>query len=80
MRVTLAGLALSALLVVVPFAQARPVQSAGQLPTRGVFVPFVSLAGVQLGSLSFAVPSLFIEWAVGESRRVPVWGMGPVPA
>ena len=65
MRVILAGLALSALLVVVPFAQARPAQSAGQLPTRGVFVPFVSLAGVQLGFTQAKVKA-----ALGSNYRL----------
>ena len=43
MRVTLAGLLLTAALVVVPCVDAQSARLAGQLPTRGVFVPGVSL-------------------------------------
>ena len=65
MRVAVATLMLSTLLAVVPFAQAGPAQSAGQLPTRGIFVPGVSLAGIQLGFTQARVKA-----ALGSNYRL----------
>jgi hypothetical protein len=49
MRVTLVSLLLVSALAIVPAAGAKNARVSGQLPTRGVFVPGVSLAGVKLG-------------------------------
>ena len=49
MRVTLVSLLLAFALVVVPGVGAQNARVSGQLPARGIFVPGVSLAGVQLG-------------------------------
>jgi hypothetical protein len=48
-RVAIGLLALAFALALVPGGLARPAHVAGQLPTRGIFVPGVSLAGVKLG-------------------------------
>ena len=65
MRVTLAGLLLTAALAVVPCVDAQSASLAGQLPTRGVFVPGVSLAGIQLGFTQARV-----EAALGSNYRL----------
>jgi len=48
-RVTLVSILVGLALALVPAAGARSAAQAGQLPTRGIFVPGVSLAGVHLG-------------------------------
>jgi hypothetical protein len=48
-RVTLVSLLVGLALVVVPAVGAQNARVSGQLPTRGIFVPGVSLAGVHLG-------------------------------
>ena len=65
MRVTLAGLLLTAALAVVPAVDAQNARLAGQLPTRGVFVPGVSLAGIQLGFTQTRVKA-----ALGSNYRL----------
>ena len=49
MRVTLVSLLLVTALALVPAAGAQNARVSGQLPTRGIFVPGVSLAGIKLG-------------------------------
>ena len=49
MRVTLVSLLVGLALVAVPSVGAQNARVTGQLPTRGVFIPGVSLAGIHLG-------------------------------
>jgi len=48
-RVTLVSLLVGLALIVVPGVGAQSSRVSGRLPTRGIFVPGVSLAGIQLG-------------------------------
>ncbi|HZO96464.1 MAG TPA: hypothetical protein VFB42_03745 [Gaiellaceae bacterium] len=73
------ALVLSLALAVVPHAQAQKAQAAGQLPTRGVFVPGVSLAGVKLGDTMVRVKKVLgarYQLCTVENSdlcREPVW-------
>ena len=69
MRVGLVALLAVLALAAVPVGVAR---SAGQLPTRGVFVPGVSLAGVQLGFTQTRVKA-----ALGSNYRACTTEMAP---
>ena len=79
MRVTLAGLLLTAALAVVPAVDAQNARLAGQLPTRGVFVPGVSLAGVQLGFTQTRVKAALganyqlCTTAISNLCKEPLW-------
>src|SRR3954468_8091402 len=64
-RVALGVLVLTLALALVPGVQARPAHVAGQLPTRGIFVPGVSLAGVHLG-----FDQARVKAALGSNYRV----------
>jgi hypothetical protein len=64
-RVALGVLVLTLALALVPGVQARPAHVAGQLPTRGIFVPGVSLAGVKLGFTQARVKA-----ALGSNYRL----------
>jgi hypothetical protein len=76
---TLVALLLSLALVATPHAHAQSSHAAGQLPTRGVFKPGVSLAGVKLGDSMTRVKTVlgtnYTLCTVANSKlcREPVW-------
>jgi hypothetical protein len=75
----LVALLLSLALAVVPHTQAHKTQADGRLPTRGVFKPGVSLAGVKLGDSMTRVKTVlganYTLCTVANSQlcKEPVW-------
>ena len=78
MRVRVAWL-LALAVVVVPAGAARDAHATGQLPTRGVFVPGVSLAGVHLGDTQSKVKAVLganyrpCTTAMSNLCKEPLW-------
>jgi hypothetical protein len=79
MRVTLVSLLVVLPLVVVPVADAQSARVTGQLPTRGIFVPGVSLAGVHLGFTQTKVKAVLGQnytpctVAISNLCKEPLW-------
>ena len=79
MRATFVALLALLALALVPAGNARTVRDSGQLPTRGIFVPGVSLAGVQLGftqtrvKASLGANYTLCTAAISNLCKEPLW-------